>query len=288
MKDIRQEIERVNEIVTLPTILTEIMKELGKEEVVTNKITRMVETDAALTSSILRVANSAFYGLRQKVESVGNAITFLGHTEISRILITFFMKQQLRKLDPRQESALERLWKHSINTSAIASLVCKEYSIALGGEEYTAGLLHDMGKIIIIQQFVAEGEVIFKSLKESGRTDIDVEREVIGISHDEIGGLLGERWNLPAALVEVMRFHHSTNSALQFADLAAVVRFADLLAESWGYGVGEGKDLSRGSTDESFVYLCSQYPRMKSQTLEGVMERLSEKHVEQKSLVGLF
>jgi putative nucleotidyltransferase with HDIG domain len=288
MRNIRAEIEKINQIVTLPTVLAEIMGELGKEEAVTSKITRMVETDPAITSSILRVANSPFYGVRRRIDSVASAIVLLGHSEISHLLITFYMKQQLRALSPGQQSYLELLWQHSVNTAALSSLIAKEYELPTGGKEYTAGLLHDMGKIVMVQYFTADFEKANRMVSESGRHDTELESEIVGIAHSEAGALLGESWRLPVEFVEVMKYHHTPRSATVNPELTAVIRFADLLAESWGSGIGERQQEKLLEGDESFLILGEQEPRVKAQGLEGVIARLSERHVEQKSLVGMF
>ena len=288
MRNIRTEIEKINEIVTLPTVLAEIMGELGKEEAVTHKVTRMVETDPSLTSSILRVANSPFYGVRRHVDSVARAITLLGLSEISRLLITFYMKQQLRSLSQTQQSTLGLLWAHSVNTAAIASLIANEYEMPTGGKEYTAGLLHDMGKIVLVQYFPTELEKVTRTIRETGQQDVQAETEIVGIAHTDVGALLGEKWRLPVEYVEVMKCHHTPRSAATNPELNAIVRFADLLAESWGTGIGERPEAKLFEGDESFEMLGEQEPRIKAQGLEDVIARLSEKHVEQKSLVGLF
>lgn len=288
MRNIRTEIEKINQIVTLPAVLAEIMGELGKEEAVTSRITRMVETDPAITTSILRVANSPFYGVRRHIDSVASAIVLLGHAEISRLLITFYMKQQLRGLSSNQQSYLELLWTHSVNTAALSSLIAKEYEIPTGGKEYTAGLLHDMGKIIMTQYFMSDFEKANRMVSESGRQDTGLEHEIVGIAHTEAGALLGESWRLPPEFVEVLKYHHSPRSATINPELTAVIRFADLLAESWGNGIGERPQEKLFEGDESFVILGEQEPRIKAQGFEAVLARLSEKHVEQKNLVGMF
>jgi putative nucleotidyltransferase with HDIG domain len=288
MRNVKAEIDRINEIVTLPTILAEIMGELGKDETVTHKVTRMVETDPSLTSNILRVANSPFYGVRRRIESVGSAIILLGLSEISRLLITLYMKQQLRSLSQNQQHALGLLWTHSVNTASIASLLAKEYELPTGGKEYTAGLLHDMGKIVLLQYFPAEQEKAAKAAAETGQDDLTSETEHAGIPHTEAGALLGEKWRLPEEYVEVMKYHHSPRSAARNPELIATVRFADLLAESWGTGIGERPEAGLFEADESFAMLGEHEPRIKATGLANVIAQLSEKHVEQKSLVGLL
>jgi putative nucleotidyltransferase with HDIG domain len=288
MRNIRAEIEKTNEIITLPSILAEIMGELGKEEAVTHKVTRMVETDPSLTSSILRVANSPFYGVRRRIDSVGGAITLLGLSEISRLLITFYMKQQLRALSQSQQSSLAVLWTHSVNTASIAALIAREYELPTSGKEYTAGLLHDMGKIVMLQFLPAEYEKSIQARQGTDKDDTESETAIVGIPHTEVGALLGEKWRLPVEFIEVMKYHHTPRNSTQCPELCAVVRFADLLAESWGTGIGERTGATAAGAEDVFAMLGNQEPRVKAVGLQEVVAQLSEKHVEQKSLVGLL
>jgi hypothetical protein len=115
-----------------------------------------------------------------------------------------------------------------------------------------------------------------------------VEIQIIVISRDEIGGLLGERWRLPLEFVEGMRLHHTTAQAVQNPELMTVVRFADLLAEHWMCGIGENPPGNLFDNDESFGLLSQQEPSLKARGFEEVVTQLSEKFVEQKSLEGVF
>jgi HD-like signal output (HDOD) protein len=288
MRDIRTEIENINEIVSLPTVLAEIMGELDKGDGATNKIIRIVETDPVLTGNILRAVNSPFYGLRWRVNSVSSAIALLGLAETSRLLVAFYIKQRLFALNSGQRSVLEQLWKHSVNTAAIARLVTKEFGILTGGKEFTAGLMHDMGKIVLVQYFPTELETVTRMVRELELNDVQVENQIIAISHDEIGGLLGERWRLPLEFVEVMRLHHTPAQAVLNPELTTVVRFADLLAEHWMCGIGENPPGNLFDNDESFGLLSQHEPSLKARGFEEVVNQLSEKFVEQKSLVGVF
>jgi HD-like signal output (HDOD) protein len=288
MRDIRTEIDKINEIVSLPTVLAEIMGELGKTEATSNKITSLIETDPALTGSVLRAVNSPFYGLRWRVNSVSSAIALLGLTETGRLLTAFYMKQRLFSLNTDQQSFLEQLWKHSVSTAAIARLIVKEYGILTGGKEFTAALMHDMGKIVLVQYFPKELVMIGRMIKELEQHDIDAEEQLVAISHPEIGGLLGEKWRLPLDYVEVMRLHHAPQNAQINPELVSVVRFADLLAEQWGLGIGEQPEATLFEGDESFTLLSQHEPRLKEQGFEEVTNKLSEKYEEQKAAVAMF
>jgi HD-like signal output (HDOD) protein len=288
MRDIRSEIEKINEIVTLPTVLAEVMGELERGDGATNKVIRLVETDPVLTGNVLRAVNSPFYGLRWRVNSVSSAIALLGLGETSRLLVAFFIKQRLFAMNVGQRSVLDLLWKHSVNTAAIARLITKEFGILTGGKEFTAGLMHDMGKIVLVQYFPAELESITRMVKELEINDVQVENQIVAISHDDIGGMLGERWRLPHDFIEVMKLHHNPAKATLNPELTTVVRFADLLAEHWMCGIGENRPEHLFDNDESFGLLAQHEPRVKALGFEEVVNQLAEKFVEQKSLVGIF
>jgi putative nucleotidyltransferase with HDIG domain len=287
MRDVRSEIEMINELVTIPRIIAEIMEELDKEEAVTHKVIKMVESDASLTTSILRVANSPFYGMRRQIDTVANAITLLGLSEVSNLLIMFYMKQRLHVLSAKQEHTLERLWNHSVSTAVLATLVAREYHMPTQGREFTAGLLHDLGKIVLAQYFAPELARAEQHVSASGLSDVQVEAELIGIAHSDIGGLLALRWNLPRDYVNVMELHHASAPTSGNQLLVAVVRFADLVAETSGHGIGERNHNRLFDEDRSYEFLSGMAPTMRDLGRDGVIERLSKKYSEQKSLLGL-
>jgi len=288
MRDIRAEIENINEIVSLPTVLTEIMNELGKEDSTTRTVTSLIETDPVLTTNILRAVNSPFYGLRWRVNNVANAIGLLGLAETSKLLLAFFLKQKLFTLSSTQRVYLEQLWNHSINTAYIAHLIAREYNIPTGGKEFTASLLHDMGKIVLVEHFPTELEMTRRMIKELDQNDVQAETQVLAIAHTEIGGLLAEKWKLPLDYVEVLRFHHAPEQAELNPELTTLVRFADLLAELWGQGIEEQSLSTLFDGDESFSMLSRHEPKLKEQSLTDVANYLSQKYVAQKAFVGLF
>jgi HD-like signal output (HDOD) protein len=288
MRDVRSEIEMINELVTIPRIIAEIMEELDKEEAATHKVIKMVETDTSLTTSILRVANSPFYGMRRQIDTVSSAITLLGLSEVSNLLIMFYMKQRLHQLTIRQEQYLERLWNHSVSTAVCSSLIAKEFRIPVQGREFTAGLLHDLGKIVLAQYFSSELASTERKVNTTGEADIQSETEIVGIAHSDIGGLLAERWNLPLEYVEVMELHHTPMLSAKNPNLVSLVRFADLVAESTGHGIGE-RPLNRlFEDDHSFEALSNLEPKMKSLGRDAVITQIAEKHAAHKGALGMF
>jgi putative nucleotidyltransferase with HDIG domain len=138
-----------------------------------------------------------------------------------------------------QQTHLERLWKHSVAVAAISRLLAAQYNIPTEGKEYTAGLLHDMGKLVLIQYFPEQFLSIEAMISTESISDIDAEQRIVSISHAEIGRLIGEKWRLPKEYLDVMQFHHRPGLSSNHSLLCAVVRCADLFSEQWGFGIGE-------------------------------------------------
>ncbi|MFA6540023.1 MAG: HDOD domain-containing protein [Bacteroidota bacterium] len=262
MRDIRAEIEDVNEIVPFPTVVASVMAELLNNEVAIKKIIQLIETDVALTALILRVSNSAYYGLRGEVTSISSSVMMLGIEEVNRLMLIYQMKQRIFRLNREQRSYLERLWKHSVATAIIARDLASLLLYKCDGKEFTAGLLHDMGKIVLVQHFSHSLIVTQKMIADLGLTDVEAEMQSLAITHAEIGGSLGEAWNLPPLFVEVMRYHHSPADAVLDPKLAAIVRTADVLSELWDMGIGEQAEKKIIAETDVWKVLLHEFPRV--------------------------
>lgn len=262
MRDIRAEIEDINEIVPFPTVVANVLSELLSNEIAIKKIIQLIETDVALTALILRVSNSAYYGLRGEVTSVSSSVMMLGIEEVNRLMLVYQMKQRIFRLNREQRAYLERLWKHSVSTAIIARNLAGLLLYKCEGREFTAGLLHDMGKIVLVQHFSHSLIVTQKMIADLGLTDVEAEMQTLAITHAEIGGLLGEAWNLPPLFVEVMRYHHSPADAVLDPKLVAIVRTADVLSELWDMGIGEQVEKKFIADTDVWKVLLQEFPRM--------------------------
>jgi putative nucleotidyltransferase with HDIG domain len=288
MRDIRNEINRINEVVSFPTIVAEILDAMTDERITTSKVTKLIESDPALTTKILRIANSPFYGLRGNVMSIQNAITMLGLDETGRLLLTYHMKARLISLNPQQNARLEALWKHSVTTATVSRMVASRYKFLMDGKEYTAGLLHDMGKLVLIQYFPETNPVVEQMIRDLSVCDVDAEVQAASISHTEIGSQLGEKWRLPAEYVEVMRCHHDARTSVHNPLLTAVVRFADLLCEQWGYGVGEQPQGFVFAEDKCIKMLGEFDSSFRERPIEGVVQDLAADFEKNRDLIQML
>lgn len=272
MRDIRSEIQNIGDVIPIPSMVTMILTQSLTGETAGRKLIAIIESDASLTAMVLRAANSAFYGIRSGVSTVSHAVMVLGHQEINRLVLTYELKQRILSLNTGQRDFLNRLWIHSISTATASRIVAKAVGVRTSGEEFTAGLLHDMGKIVLVQHFP---ELFVRAAAlgtDLGIPDVQAEEQVFAISHDEVGGLLAEQWNLPAAIADTMRFHHRCGSATVDVPLTCVVRLADFMVEHWGIGIDEGTGDRAVTDDESWKILQSRYPSTMSSDIQDFEE----------------
>ena len=274
MHDIRNEIRNINEIVPIPSAVTMILSQSIKGDMANEKLIRLIDADAVLTAMILRAANSAFYGLRSGVATISHAVMLLGHAEISRLVLMYDLKQRVFTLNKDQKDYLNRLWMHSISTATTARIIAKQFGVPTNGEEFTAGLLHDMGKIVLAQHFSHSLVKTQQMIQELAMSDIEAELQIFAISHDEIGGILAENWSLPAVIIDVMKHHHNAELAGVNRIVTSIVRLADLLSERWGLGIGERADEVSIADDPCWNIVTGEIPSLAEEPLDVFEENI--------------
>jgi putative nucleotidyltransferase with HDIG domain len=288
MRDIRIEINRINEVVSFTPVVAEILQTMTNQNVATKKITQLIESDQALTAKILHIANSPFYGLSTNINSIGCALTMLGLDEIGHLLLTCQMKARLASLNSDQNETLWKLWKHSVVTASIARLIANRFRFPTEGKEYTAGLLHDMGKLVVIQYFPKEYAMVESLIQDLSITDIDAEMQTLAISHTEIGYQLGQKWRLPKEYLDVMQYHHSVRMSQNNMVMISLVRFADLLSEQWGDGVGEQSEALVFADQECVQVLGESDPEFAKEPIERIIEELFAEFEKTSDVVGIL
>jgi HD-like signal output (HDOD) protein len=188
-----------------------------------------VETDPALTARILRMVNSAFYGLPHKVASISQGITVLGRDLLRQILIGSVLGGVFGKIDNRMYF-MEDFWRQSIKTAILSRYLCRETEYADQAESlFTAGMLHKIGRLIIAQRLQEQALQIQHMVESSGRDLVECEQEVLGFSHCEVGQAFIEKWGLPPLLSYTAKYHSHPEQADQYSDEIRLVHLASQL-----------------------------------------------------------
>ena len=204
-------VRKIKKLPTLPIVLNEIHKALHKEDANVLDVEELMSGDKSLTTTVLRVANSANFGLPQRVFSLNQAISIMGFNEVQHIVLTASV---ISSFGTVSESffTLHNFWRHSIGVALATSRIGKELGI---GEEdrilYTCGLLHDIGKVgNLLLDTKGYLQLIQKSMDEGHNLD-HLEKEEVFPEHAMLGGAICERWELPSTIYRAIRFHHETD-----------------------------------------------------------------------------
>lgn len=195
----------------------------------------VIEKDPVMTMKILRVINSAYYGLPNKISSVGQSVVYLGINTIKNLALSFAAVGIL----PRFNTAgfdIQRYLLHSLTVGSVARLLCEKYarSEADPGDCYVAGLLHDFGKVVFAQYMSAEFIQALGIATDSGEQLHVAEAEVIGADHAYVGALLAKKWQFGAALVDCIRDHHAL--AVEPTPMLDCLRMADAICRKHAFG----------------------------------------------------
>jgi len=227
-KSVKKKLKKLEGLPTLPPIVQRLNLMIEDEKTSIHQIANLIEKDQVITSKILRLANSAFYGFPKKVSTVQNALILLGINVVKVLIITSSIFEIIYKEDVG-------LWEHSIGVAACSKILAEKVGLKEPQEVATAGLLHDLGRIIQKVSFKEEYEKILE-LTKNGKDPLQAEKEILGIDHAEMGSFIMKTWNLPDRLVEAVDAHHEFEKAKEFKKEAAVVHLSDILIHVRGYG----------------------------------------------------
>jgi putative nucleotidyltransferase with HDIG domain len=228
---VKNRLGTVRDLPTLPTIALEVSRLAANPLTGMSDIVRIVRNDPPLTAKILRVANSAFYGMPRRIESLNMALVVLGMRELNNLVTCITI---LKSFPTKKDAPFDRrsFWEHSAGAGEIARVIAARLHLRLHGVEFTAGLLHDIGKILFDQYYHDEFLRALTEAERQAESVIAVENRIIGADHAEIGAWLAERWALPVSIVEAIRYHHQPASSPDQPVLTAVVRLADVFAKA--------------------------------------------------------
>jgi HD-like signal output (HDOD) protein len=213
----------IEHLFTLPSISQEIIGLAEDDMVAASRMAKVIEKDPVLTSRLLKVVNSAFYGFRRQIVSVEHAVVILGNDEVVNLAFSIAVHQIMEKIAPKQAALL---WEHSLMVAHLTQWLGGIMGCSSTSALYTLGLLHDFGKIIFLQRgYTPSDYVSLSSLEELAHE----ERET-GLSHAEMGAFVAERWNLPEDIVDGLLGHHLPSKAKDIC-LAVAVHAADAIAQ---------------------------------------------------------
>jgi putative nucleotidyltransferase with HDIG domain len=232
-KSILKRLDQIEDLPTLPVVAMEVNKMLLDYDITINKLSVSIENDQAMVSKILKLVNSAFFGLRGKISTISHAIVVLGFNTIRNAVVSisiinaFSVKEGLDGFD------IADFWKHSVAVAVTSKYLAEKAGIHSADDCFVAGLLHDMGKLVLLQHFKDLFQKVWLAVKRSNQSFYEAEKSQIQIDHAWIGGYLAQKWQLPMPLVDAIRYHHDVRPDINDQSLLLIINTADIIANTY-------------------------------------------------------
>jgi len=274
-KRLRSLIYNVSSLPTLPVIASQVMQLLYSPQTSVQELARVISSDQSLTTAVLKLVNSSYYGYPRQISTIKHALVILGFNEIRNITLTVSILRAFSRGKTFSFFNYKAFWKHSLGAAVTAKMLAKFFRYRVSGKVFVAGLVHDIGKIILSQYARDLFEKVTKEVASCKISFYLAEKSTLGITHAEIGSWLAYHWNLPQEIEETIKFHHSPSEAKLNPSLCSVVHLADILVRM--KSIGESGDKEIFSPDPAiWKILQSLRPDFDESYMEYFMRILEE------------
>ncbi|OIQ51181.1 HDOD domain protein [Pseudodesulfovibrio hydrargyri] len=211
-----------------PEVLKQLFVQTGNGSLASMEdVGETLGRDQGLTARILKLANSAYYGLQAEVQSVARAAAVLGMAEIRNIVLALGVTGLTRRYSMPEDFDLGRYWAHQFMVAMVARELSHMIDVGKPENLFTSGLLHDFGKLVTALKRPDDWAAIREMAESDEMLDSEAEEEYWGLDHAVIGALVLRSWDLPAALVEPVNWHHSPDLSPDFSNESNVISLAD-------------------------------------------------------------
>jgi putative nucleotidyltransferase with HDIG domain len=248
----------------LPGIVARVLKETENQEVSAQSIEKLLSSDQALASKVLRVVNSAYYGLSGQITSLSQAIMILGMPQVRNLVLSVSAISTMKPKTPRQHETLKLFWLHAFGTAAATQIIAQQKRMKVNDTEalFLGGLLHDIGRLFLYSMFTQTYDQVLKHAQDKQIPVTEAEEKLLGLNHSEIGAAMATAWKLPPSLIELIDKHEGPFEAsddptifavhtgdiitqhLYYTSESVVMTPIDPIAQDWlGYTEDELEDL---------------------------------------------
>jgi putative nucleotidyltransferase with HDIG domain len=238
-----EKITSVQEFATLPQVAIKVLNMMENDNSLNIKeLSNLIETDASLTIKLIKVANSSLFATSSTVNSIQQAILNLGLNRVSNIAIGVAVFSNFMNSSVAMKPVLEKYWQHTSAVGVVSKSLAKRAGFAFKEVEFIGGLLHDVGKLAMMQFDNLEMYKKVIDLVENDRkNEYEAEAEVFGMNHCDIGSVIATRWKLPVPIASVIAHHNDFSKVdKDTRTMVAIVNMSNLLCDIWGSGFYEG------------------------------------------------
>ena len=229
-------------LVSLPEVCIRVNEMLDDPSVTAADLGQVISQDTSLTARLLKIVNSSYYGFQAKIETVSRAVTVVGLRELRGLVIAASAVETFSNVSDEVLNKV-RFWRHSLYCGVIARLLAEQCHVLHSERLFVAGLLHDIGKLIIAQRFPTETRMIALEADSAKRSEFEVEHDFLGFDHAEVGGELMHAWSMPETLFESVAYHHDPRQAKVGIMETCLVHMANVFTDEAEQGLDMTSDI---------------------------------------------
>lgn len=279
LEQIKKRLAEVEDLPTLPGIAMEVNTMLRDDTASIQALCERIEKDQAMVAKILKLVNSAFFGLSSKVGSLSHAVVLLGLNTIQNAVVSIAVVNALSGREAPKGFSMADFWQHAFGVAMISKTLGLLSRLRPPDECFVGGLLHDVGKVVLSQYFPDDLEQVWKAAREEGVTVYEAEKRIMGTTHAHVGAFLAKKWRLPPPLVDLIRCHHCVTLGKADRELLLIVHAADRLMNDRN-GNGRMERPKEGMNQEAFKLL--------SEPLSGLEEWFPQVREDMESAARFF
>ncbi len=265
MSRLKKILNDIEDLPPMPDVALKLVKLTANMDSDIADIIELIEKDQSIAARVLKLCNSPYRGLSKKVASIQQAVVLLGFSALYKIVLTVATSDYFQKGANGYGLSTNDLWAHSVGTAIACETLAQKFDKERASSAYIAGLIHDIGKVLI-NEFAEEEVSKIIQLTKNGKTFIEAEMEVLGMDHQMIAGKLSRKWKFPEALTEAVKYHHEPHLAFSDPTLCALTHLGNAITCTIGIGIGI--DSFKNKADEDVI---EKYPLDSSELEEIVL-----------------
>ena len=275
-EDILDTLRNIRNLPTLPDVVMEILRLCDDPNTSTRQIAQLIEKDPVLTTKVLKLVNSSYFGLSKELFSINQALVLIGYNNLKSMVMSASMRQVFNQDSKVGSFSRKALWKHSVGVGIGARFMAKRMRIGDPEQIFVAGLIHDVGKVIIDWYFHTQFVQIIDIVEREQCWIRDAEHDVLQVTHEEVGSYLASRWNLPDMLRECIAHHHQPSLSKEHAVTAALIQFSDALIREMNIGYGGDPTIPEINGEISAILPLTESPEEVMTELAVELEQSSD------------
>ncbi len=272
--------QNLKKLPSLPFVVQKVIETLNSPKSSISSVAEVISKDQYLTSVMLKIANSAYYGYPRRIETVKQAIIIMGFKSVSDILLTISVLDIFNKSKIPGFNIVS-FWEHAIGTAVAAKIIGKRVGYVPAEELFTPGLLHDLGKAVMSSFFMEDYRKVIKDAVDGKKWIGKAESDILETTHATIGKIVAESWNLPEKIVAAIWKHHRPMQEKKYTRLVSIVHVADVL--SWALKIGSGGGSVPPKLDPEAWSLSGLTPK----TTKGLAEAIKRDFNSAKSIFSI-